>query len=203
MKVKVYLEKDLVLEHQLEEWKLLNNYVNQIDTGYQQFIVVIVAIFSGVLAFVSKSDSLLKEIVFVVPPGIIAVLAYLSYQFRITAILRGHLANLENEMNKTIKENVHLWNSALTEVYMAHNNIINNYMIAPMIFVIIILIIICFVLTLQYGIAGELFALYWIANLVFGIIVFIPFIQNESFRRATEDKEMVVKLYKELRKKVK
>lgn len=41
-------------------------------------------------------------------------------------ILRGHLAALEREMNDTLEEDVHMWNSALVETFMAHNNSISG-----------------------------------------------------------------------------
>ena len=62
---------------------------------------------------------------FLIPPVLISVFGYLSYQFRITVILRGHLSALEKSMNEKIGKNVHMWNSALVETFMAHNNMIN------------------------------------------------------------------------------
>lgn len=98
----------IVLEHQLEEWRYLNSYVNEMDLGYQKQMTLITAIFSIIIALVTSSanDKADKahDIILVIPPGIIASMAYLSYQFRITAILRGHLAALENKMNRTLKK---------------------------------------------------------------------------------------------------
>ena len=122
------MEKEKVLVHQLEEWKMLNDYVNSIDLSYQQPFVIIMAIIAGIATLLGENFSEeLSFVYFIFPIGLAAVTAHVSYQFRITAILRGHLARLEERMNERLGENVHMWNSALVETYMAHNNHINSF----------------------------------------------------------------------------
>lgn len=70
----------------------------------------------------------------VIPPGIIASLGFVSYQFRITNILSSHLTALENEMNNHIEHNVHMWNSSLVEVHMDRNNLIYYYTMLSFLF---------------------------------------------------------------------
>lgn len=88
-----------ILEHELEEWKSLNEYINAMDMGYYQILIITISIFTAIVAVVTSdivTEELIK-IVFIVPLGIVSVFSYLSYQFRITAILRGHLAALEKK----------------------------------------------------------------------------------------------------------
>ena len=98
--------KEVALEHQLEEWKILNEYLNTMDTGYQQSIMLVVSIFAVVGTVLSQSNnSQWQWGIFIIPLGLVAFFSYVSYQFRITAIIRGHLAALEESMNKKIHEN--------------------------------------------------------------------------------------------------
>lgn len=190
-----------LLEHQLEEWKSLNEYLNAMDMGYYQSLVITVSIFAVVVA-VFTSDIVTRElfrIIFIVPLGIVAVFSYLSYQFRITAILRGHLAALEEKMNAELGENVHMWNSALVEVYMAHNNSINNFMMVPIMVFIIVLTMYCIYFTrkILVGIpyAKLIFWGYWMLVFVGATIVFYPFLTNEKIRHETYNEEHVMNLY--------
>lgn len=194
-------DKEIILQHQLEEWKYLNEYINKMDTGYQQTFVVLVTLFTGVIAYISKDvNSIVSYAVFLIPLGIISILAYVSYQFRITAILRGHLAAIEEDMNKTIGKDVHLWNSALVETFMAHNNSINNMMMIPIGVFIIVLSIYCIVfsyMVISKSCISIIFLiLYWIVVLLLGIIVFVPFLENSDVRIETYYEERVLENYK-------
>ena len=191
----------IVLEHQLEEWKMLNGYLNKMDLGYTQVITVIMSVFGVITAlFANKevSDSM-SLMIFIVPAGFEAVFAYLSYQFRITAIIRGHLAALEKKMNEAIGDDTHLWNSALMETYMARNNSINKWMMFPILIVPVCVVAIIFPLTvdmiptIRYG--ELLICGYWIVVFIGAIIVIVPFLKNETIRKATEDEEEVLKKY--------
>lgn len=195
------MNDEKVLQHQLEEWKYLNDYVNKIDTGYQQTFVLIVTLFTGIVAFISKDmKSTVVYGIFLVPPGIIAMLAYVSYQFRITAILRGHLAALEDDMNKMLHKDVHLWNSALVETFMAHNNDINSKMMIPMMVFIGGLTIYCIVVT--YLVLNKNFLCvvlwigYWVLIFALASIVIFPFFKNECIRAETYNEKRVVRNYK-------
>ena len=186
------------LNHQLEEWKILNEYINKMDLGYSQAVVIIVSVFSILTAVLAGNNN---YGIIVVPVGIEAVCAYLSYQFRITAILRGHLAALEKKMNHEIGDETHLWNSVLVETYMAHNNSINSLMLVPMFFAIFIITIYCFCLTVSFMPHipyGKIWlALYWIVILVVAIIIIKPFFQNEIIRYDTENEGEVIGRYRE------
>lgn len=190
------------LEHQLEEWKMLNDYVNKMDLGYSQAVVIIVSVFGIITAlFGQKNFESFSSAIFVVPVGIEAVLAYLSYQFRITAILRGHLAALEKKMNAEIGDDTHLWNSVLMETYMARNNSINSKMLVPMFFAVFIMAVYSIYLTLSliptitYG--KVIVPLYWVVIAIVAAIIIKPFMQNEIVRYDTEKEEEVIKKYTE------
>lgn len=134
---------------------------------------------------------------------LVVVFSYMSYQFRITAILRGHLAALELEMNKTLKSDVHMWNSALMETYMAHNNMINNMMMLPVFaFILLILIYSCYITwnLLKNSNYGKLcFGVYWIIIVIGIMIVFLPFLFNERIRKETENEKEVLRMYRRYR----
>ena len=194
-------EEKTILHHQLEEWKYLNDYVNKMDTGYQQTFVILVTLLTGIVTFISKDiKSTVVYGIFLIPLGIIAMLAYVSYQFRITAIIRGHLAALEDDMNKALHKDVHLWNSALVETFMAHNNSINNKMMIPMMFFVGALSVYCMVVT-YWILNNSIFSImlwigYWLMILVLACIVILPFFMNECIRSETYNEEKVVKNYK-------
>lgn len=207
MSEKTEREKEIILKHQLEEWKCLNDYINKMDMGYQNSFVIIVSVFALITTVLSSEDipSNIKMAIFIIPLGLVAIFAYISYQFRITAILRGHLAALEEKMNRQLKENVHMWNSALVESYMAHNNTINSNMMIPMMIFIGVLCIYCVYFTweivenMEYG--KLLFGLYWLLVLIGIVIVLPPFFENEKIRMATYEEEKVWELYSKYKRK--
>lgn len=195
-----------VLEHQLEEWKLLNGYINSIDLSAQQPFVIIIAIIAGLATLLSEGADKFKLALFIFPLGLAAVTANVSYQFRIVAILRGHLARLEERMNETLGENVHMWNSALVETYMAHNNVINNWMMVPMFAFCIIVLLYCLVdtwnMVLQGNVNFWICAGYWAVVLVsFLVIIAPPFLRNEKIRYRTYHEEDVWQDYDKYKSK--
>lgn len=197
--------KKLILNHQLEEWKCLNEYINSMDMGYHQSFVIMVSIFAGVTALFTGNFGTkeLMKVIFIVPLGLVAFFSYISYQFRITAILRGHLAALEEKMNEELGEDVHMWNSALTETYMANNNSINNFMMIPIMFFIFLLVIYCGFLTwkalLDVPYAIVIYVVYWTLVAVGAAIVFPPFLKNDDVRHKTYNEKRVMEMYKNYR----
>lgn len=193
------------LEHQLEEWKMLNDYINKIDLSYQQPFAIIMAIIAGTATFLCGKSEDFKYALFIFPIGLATILAYVSYQFRIVAVIRGHLSRLEEKMNKNLGENVHMWNSALVETYLAHNNVVNNYMMLPMGAFCVIVIGYCFWTTLQMTLQSEVailfFIAYWLVVLVsFIFIIFPPFLKNGEIRYRTYHEEDVWKDYENFKK---
>lgn len=165
-----------------------------------------VSIFAGITALVS-SESVVNEflrVIFIIPLGLVAVFAYISYEFRITAILRGHLAALEEKMNKELGEDVHMWNSALVETFMAHNNSINNMMMVPILCFILLLTIYCLYYTwkalVDIPYAPLIFGCYWLIIVIGVAIVLPPFLQNDKIRKVTYDQEKVMDMYKKYKK---
>ena len=189
-----------ILNHQLEEWRYLNEYINNMDLGYQQSIVGITTVFGILATVLTVSDSdIIKLGFFVRPLGLLTVFSYMSYQFRITAILRGHLAALEKNMNRELGRNVHMWNSALIETFMAHNNLINNGMMYPILMFVILLtgysVYITWTLLENINSGKLLFVIYWLMIVIGIVIVFLPFLFNTSIRHATENEDKVLKEY--------
>ena len=189
-----------IMNHEMEEWKYLNEYINKMDTGYMQIISLLLAVVTGIFALAFSQDNAnIKIIIFLILLVLVAVFGYMSYQFRITAILRGHLAALENSMNKKIGKNIHLWNSALVETFMAHNNGINKNLMWPSFYAVIVMLIISFKETwsICYGtVAGILiFILYWLFLVIMALIVIIPFFRNDKIRYETEDEETIFRAY--------
>jgi hypothetical protein len=104
-------------------------------------------------------------------------------------------------MNKTLQKNVHMWNSALVEVFMAYNNTINQQMMTPIMAFIILLTAYCMYYT--YKILGGvefgllIFIVYWIVVAVMAVIVFYPFLKNTNVRQESFNEEKVWKKYQE------
>lgn len=195
---------EIILQHQLEEWKYLNEYINKMDTGYQQTFVLLVALFTGIIMYISKDVNLIiSYVIFLIPLGIISILAYVSYQFRITAILRGHLAVLEEDMNETIGKDVHLWNSALVETFMAHNNLINSMMMISIMTFIVALTVYCMYFSnrvmMHNDFGNIIWIAYWIVIAILAAIVLLPFMKNEDVRIATYNENTVLNEYKKYR----
>lgn len=194
--------EEKILEHQLEEWKSLNSYVNQINAGCQQSIVIIVAVLTGIYGLVGRQGADgtgLNGVLLLLPPGLCVVLAYISYQFRVTAILQGHLAKLEDDMNAKLDAHPHMWNSALTNTYMAKNNEINKFVMIPALSFILLLAAMCFqpvkeIIEHQIGVAAVW--IYWAAIVIFAVMIIVPFFRNEKIRAAAYDEESVLKLYR-------
>ena len=192
--------KDKLLTHYIEEWRYLNEYINRIDLGYNQTFFIVLAVFSLEVALFDKGGVFTGSVMLIIPPGILAIFAFLSYQFRIVAIIRGHLAAIEDEMNAILEKDVYLWNSALVEMYMANNNIINNWMMAPMLFLVVITTVMCiyssWIVFFDVLVKRIIWGVYWIIIIVFSVIVFVPFVENEKIRREIHLKNDYIFKYK-------
>ena len=188
--------KELQLTHMLEEWKYLNGYINNIDVGYQSSMVFLLAVFTGLVGFFSKSENeLVRYCILFIPLGIEVVLAYVDYQFRIVAILRGHLEGLEREMNKILQKNIHSWNSALVEMYMAKNNIVNKVMMLPICILFLAIAVLCFFILKDIMwnslINKYVFGIYWTIIFMFSVVILSSFINNEKVRHKTSNGDFV------------
>ena len=177
--------KETILKQQIEEWRSLNDYLNKIDVGYQTIFTVFISAFVLVANLISKENSVVSRYtLMLIPFAVITVLAFVCYQFRITAILRGHLAALEEKINEEIGENVHLWNSALVDTYMANNNMVNQFMMIPMCIFLIIFAVLCLGSFIQKsGGITVLTVVYLMVLSALSLLVFIPFLNNEKVRK--------------------
>ena len=117
-------------------------------------------------------------------------MAYVSYQFRIVAIIRGHLEAIEIKMNTLLRQDIHSCNSALVEMYMARNNLINQWMMFPICTLFFVMAIFCFLITFKImwtsWVSILLFLIYWIIVTIAAYIIFIPFLHNERIRHQTK-----------------
>ena len=182
-----------VLEHELEEWRYLNGNISAMENGYMQGISLMLAVVTGILAiiFAAGAEGAVRFVFFLIPPVLTVILAFIGYQFRVTAILRGHLAHLEQSMNKKLKQDVHLWNSALVEMFMAKNNEINTFIMGPSLFAVGIVIVVSVYFT--YGVCCDIdcygmaiFAVYWLLEAALAAVILVSFLRNETIRRTTE-----------------
>lgn len=191
-------EQKIILEHYANEWKMVNQYINEIDLGYDKFLTTVAMICGGfmtLLAFIfDKQVDVLRIVFGIVPIGFLVVFGVLSYQFRITAILRGHMACIEDEMNKILGRNIYLWNSALVEAYMAHKNWANSFLMVPVCFLLIVSAACCiFFSVLLWPLLINI--LYWSLFCVIALIILFTFSQNERIRHETYNTEEVVSQY--------
>lgn len=196
-------KKSELLCHYANEWTMLSQYVNDLDRGYEKFLSLIALIAGGavtLLTFIADGQHDNYSFIFyIVPLAFLSVFGVLGYQFRITAILRGHLARVEEEMNKILNNDVYMWNSALVEVYMAHKNAPNNFLMVPIMIFIIGVVAVCFILTWS---AGKLWfnIVYWAVVFILATVVLIPFFRNEKFRYSTYDTDIIINKYHEYKK---
>lgn len=195
-------EKKILLEQYNKEWSITNQYVNDLDKGQSQNIGIFISVSTIALSIASlignkNTNFDFSFLFFIMPIAFLICFGFLGYQFRITAILRGHLARTEKEMNNLIGENVYMWNSALTETYMRRRNVSNKLLMVPIFFFVIVYSAFCiketFVsnITKKYGI--WLFITYWAMVLICALIVSIPFFKNDKVRWKTYDKTDVMK----------
>lgn len=191
-------ESQYLLSHYVNEWKLLSQHVNEMDRGYMNFLTLFAVIATVTVTIMSliteSSDSGIAYIFYVIPLAFIAVFGYMGYQFRITAILRGHLARIEDEMNKLLGESVYMWNSSLVEVYMAHNNVPNNTLMIPVLVFIIATASVCVMETFAFGV-WWVNIIYWTIVVGLALLVLIPFFLNETVRKKTYHHEDIIKKY--------
>ena len=74
IKAKREKNQELILEHQMEEWRYLNEYVNKINLDYQRAIMLISAISAILLAvFSNEKDKIDPLVVMIIPPVILVV----------------------------------------------------------------------------------------------------------------------------------
>ncbi len=198
-KIKSFSEGEkYIISQYLEEWKLLNQYINDIDKGYINFITIFTAIAAAAVTLISiVSDSGGTDftlILYILPIAIVAIFGCMSYQFRITAILRGHLAGIEDKINSMLGENVFMWNSSLVEVYMAHNNVPNNTLMLPIVLFVLLTCGLCFYGTCRNGVQWFDIA-YWAIIVILGLVVLIPFFCNGTVRKKTYNSQDVIDKY--------
>lgn len=188
-------EEKYIISQYLEEWKLLNSYINDIDRGYINFITfftAIAAVAATLLPVISNAN--LRIVFYIFPVAIIAIFGCMGYQFRITAILRGHLAEIEDKINLIIGENVFMWNSSLVEVYMAHNNVPNNTLMLPIVLSVLLTFGLCFYGTYSNEIQWY-DIIYWNIIVILGFIVLVPFFFNGTIRKKTYNSQDVIDKY--------
>lgn len=200
---------DLILQHMLEEWKYLNDYIIKMDNNFGTGFTIILTIFTGaVIVLFSKApqNSAASLIIFLVPLTILAIMYYIAYQFRITAILRGHLSKIKHSMNQLLSKEIHKWNSILVETFMAHNNSANSFLMLPNSILLAACMIYCFyatlyvlilnpVLNLSGTLSTILLTLYWILILYLAVRLLLTFLGNEIVRHIIEDEDYVNSLY--------
>lgn len=184
----------------MEEWRYLNEYVNKINLDYQRAIMLISAISAILLAvFSNEKDKIDPLVVMIIPPIILADIAYMGYQFRISAIVRGHLAVLERKINKEIGERVHLWNSILYDTFMVRNNKAGQWVMVPNFILVFILMVLCMVRSYHNfkinGIAIWILVAYWCVIIIISSFLVIPFLENETIRNEIKDERKVIKKY--------
>ncbi len=193
-------EKEKLLPYYLEEWKMFNQYLNDIDRGYITFITIFITIVTFTITIISLiadcENTDLYTIFYVIPLAFIVTFGCMGYQFRTTAILRGHLANIENEMNYILGENIYMWNSSLTETYMAHQNLPNKGLMVPIFVFVILIALLCFLQTISFG-ALWINIVYWTVVIFLSLWVLIPFFRNDKIRWQTYKNDEVIKKYKE------
>ena len=198
VKEKITEEEKYLISNYMKEWEILHQYVSDMDKGYINYITIFTAIATvgvSVLALIPdiKSSSL-NYLFYLIPLIFVAVFGCLSYQFRVTAILHGHLASVEERVNELMGENVFMWHSALTEVYMAHNNVPNKDLMFPIGVFVVMSCFICGVKTFtQEYIVGNI--LYWLIVVCLGVFVLVPFFYNDTVRWETYQKDKVLQKY--------
>lgn len=191
-------EEKYLLSHYINEWKMLSQYINDMDRGYMNFLSIFVTVATvtvTILTLISNSENdKIAYIFYIIPLAFIAAFGYMGYQFRITAILRGHLACLEDKVNSVLGEQVYMWNSSLVEVYMAHNNVPNNTLMIPVLVFVVVTAVVCVIQTMQFGIY-QINIVYWLVVIGMAALVLIPFFLNGRVRKKTYQHDDVIKKY--------
>jgi len=189
-------EEKYIISNYLKEWEVLSQYIMDIDKMYSNYITVFTALATVAVTILSSvtKESELRPLFYVIPLAYIVVFGFMSYQFRITAILRGYLASIEDKVNDLLGVNVYMWNSSLTETYLAHRNVPNKSLMVPVIIFVLFSWGLCGIQTFskEYMLGNVL---YWVLVLALGILVLLPFFRNDKVRWETYDTEMIAYLY--------
>ncbi len=197
-------EEKFLVSNYIKEWETLNQYVTDMDKGYINYLSIFTAIATagvGVLAAIPNVDvSSLKYCFYLIPLVFVVVFGCLSYQFRITAILHGHLASIEERVNEIIGEDIYLWHSALTETFMHHQNVPNKGMMAPICVFVIFTCVICGIETFTFE-HLILNIIYWLLIVCLLFFVWLPFFRNDKFRWKAYDTEKVMQKYEKYKAK--
>ncbi len=185
-------QDNLALQHQLEEWKHLNEYLNKIEFDYARYLTAGATVLATIF-FLGYSNSRIStsEGLLLVPPGFICLIGYISRQHRLEAMLRGYLASLENKMNKSIGLEVHNWHSSVFETLFVpvksknfKTNYINQGLMVPLVLTWGFIMYLIFVKTLNvlkgYGTCVP--CIYWILIIIFSVYVAYPFLENNEYR---------------------
>ena len=178
------------LQEKITLWKEINGYANRIEESYPKFYTLLITLL-GVTITVFHGD-LVPERVFdakfiilvFLPIATAAVMGYLAYSFRWVAISRMYATALEKGINKSLGENIFVWNSNIIDEFMAKRNFTNTKML-PFINALFFLFIAGF---LNYSMFVSkldcvIKIVYFAITLTLFVVCACPFFRNDSIRK--------------------
>ena len=118
------------IKYLLEEWKMLNQYVQNQQNSLFQIWGGLNTIFIGAVIAIAlldnKTHGLLGIAAVLIPLMVICFFTYTSYQFRLIAVSRGYLCCLEKRINAELNDNIYLWHCVFHNKFIADKNLINK-----------------------------------------------------------------------------
>lgn len=141
------IDKEKLIEHLLNVLNKTQEISNSIDnrcfgtvsiTVVLAIVVMLISDISGIIEY--------KDIfIFFTPLAITISLSVYAYNYKMAAIVRGHLAGIEKMLNKELGKQIYVYNLGFQKLYKSPHFITNDVMGIMFFIICTCLIIVCFV----------------------------------------------------------
>ena len=177
------VDKDKEIEYLLNIHSTIQNMVNQTDErgiGATN-IVAIIAIMGVLVANLNSETTSIYCILF--PIGVLTILSLYTYHNRVSAILRGYLAGIEDILATKIEKNIFIFNKGYVPLYHIPHFITNDIMGLLFVGVGVIGIIYSFYQMFSKSLISPFLIIMYIAIcLIFGAIYLYELMTNGNIK---------------------
>ena len=106
----------------LRQWEHFDGMIDRIESQYFSVPVVVVTVLAAANFYASSEHVAIQGVMGALVLAVsAAVLAYLAYQMRRVAFIRGYLRVIEKRLNEVLGSEVFRWNSTCVPRYLGNN----------------------------------------------------------------------------------
>lgn len=169
------VKEERELEHLSSLWNQYFTLVENIEARYPTILIALIAPLMALCTYrytrrssISQQD--FDTMCIVVMFITLLVLAFLAFEFRYAAMLRGELIRLEKQINKLLDSDVYIWNSVQLNGSKTRGN--TNCMLTATVAITIVAVGITLLISITLDWLNYIFIAIAVIDLIFIIIVF-------------------------------